>query len=127
LDTSFGGDGKVTTDFSGAADYAGGMVVQSDGKIVVVGLSFQGGTGYDFALARYEGNSSVQSKINDVITGIDGSGLPAGTKSSLNAKLQAALAAQNWLCAHGQPSSPLIWVTLSVRASASCAGMFFPL
>jgi uncharacterized delta-60 repeat protein len=93
LDTSFSGDGKVTDDFSGGTDGAEAVALQSDGKIVVAGYAYQAGTDFDFALARYEGNSSAQGNINDVITGIKGSGLPAGTKTSLNAKLQAALAA----------------------------------
>ena len=37
LDTSFSGDGWVTTDFFGGADYAKAVAVQVDGKIVVAG------------------------------------------------------------------------------------------
>ena len=47
-----GGTGYVTTDFSGNADYATSMVIQSDGKIVVGGYSITG-TGPVFAMARY--------------------------------------------------------------------------
>ncbi|MEU9160943.1 calcium-binding protein [Streptomyces sp. NPDC048424] len=47
LDTSFDGDGRVTTAFA-EADVAGGVQVQSDGKIVAAGSS-----AFDFALARY--------------------------------------------------------------------------
>ena len=54
LDTSFGTDGKVTTDFAGGSDEVTGVAIQGDGQIVVAGCSFQGSpTGYDFALARY--------------------------------------------------------------------------
>jgi Domain of unknown function (DUF5122) beta-propeller len=54
LDTSFGGDGKVTTSFgSGSYDLA----IQSDGKIMVVGNSAASGPSASgssaFALARY--------------------------------------------------------------------------
>ena len=52
LDTSFSGDGWVTTDFFGGADYAKAVAVQDDGKIVVAGYAYNG-TDYDFALARY--------------------------------------------------------------------------
>ncbi len=47
LDSTFGTQGKVTTDFGGD-DRAEGVVLQSDGKVVVVGRSDG-----DFALARY--------------------------------------------------------------------------
>jgi uncharacterized delta-60 repeat protein len=46
-DSTFGTQGRVTTDFGGD-DRAEGVVLQSDGKVVVVGRS-----GGDFALARY--------------------------------------------------------------------------
>lgn len=52
LDRSFGGDGRVRTDF-GAADVAAGMAIQSDGKIVVAGGTFRDFPESDFALARY--------------------------------------------------------------------------
>ncbi len=52
LDGSFGDGGKQTTDFGGH-DFGNAVAVQADGKIVVAGTS--GATGYDFALARYEG------------------------------------------------------------------------
>ena len=48
LDPSFGGDGKVTTDFSGAEDAGVGVAMQADGKIVAAGFSRN-----TFALARY--------------------------------------------------------------------------
>ena len=47
LDTTFGTQGKVTTDFGGD-DRAEGVALQSDGMVVVVGRSDG-----DFALARY--------------------------------------------------------------------------
>src|SRR5262249_45062039 len=37
LDTTFGTGGKVTTDFAGGNDLATGVVLQSDGRIVVAG------------------------------------------------------------------------------------------
>ena len=54
LDTSFGGTGKVTTDFGSRDDYGYSVVLQADGKIVVAGSSYDG-TYNDFAVARYEG------------------------------------------------------------------------
>jgi uncharacterized delta-60 repeat protein len=53
LDTSFGANGRVTTDFTGDHERGYAVALQSDGKIVVAGQSFSGGTSADFALARY--------------------------------------------------------------------------
>ncbi len=52
LDSSFGSGGKVTTPIGSGPDRVGGVGVQSDGKIVVVGFSFNGSSN-DFALVRY--------------------------------------------------------------------------
>ena len=57
LDPAFSGDGMQTTDFGSGADLAGGVALQGDGKIVAVGQS--GAGGYDFALARYRPNGSL--------------------------------------------------------------------
>ena len=48
LDTTFGTGGKVITDFGGYVDVGRGGVLQSDGKIVVAGRTYNG-SGYDFA------------------------------------------------------------------------------
>lgn len=52
LDTTFDGDGQLTTSF-GSDDRANAVVIQPDGAIVVAG-SFDGGAS-DFAIARYSG------------------------------------------------------------------------
>jgi hypothetical protein len=53
LDTSFGGDGRVTTSFSAGDDVGSGIAVQSDDKIVVLGTSDDGSGTSEFAVARY--------------------------------------------------------------------------
>jgi uncharacterized delta-60 repeat protein len=63
LDASFGGDGKVTTDFFGSIDVSEGLAVQSDGKLVTVGSAFNGSY-YDFALARYNEDGSLDSTFD---------------------------------------------------------------
>jgi uncharacterized delta-60 repeat protein len=68
LDTSFGCGGKMTTDFAGngSVDQARAVAVQKDAKIVAAGFSgFSGppGTGYDFALARYDPNGSLDANF----------------------------------------------------------------
>jgi uncharacterized delta-60 repeat protein/uncharacterized repeat protein (TIGR01451 family) len=55
LDSTLGVGGTLTTDFGGF-DYGHAVAIQSDGKIVAVG-----GTDGDFALARYEGDGSLDS------------------------------------------------------------------
>lgn len=54
LDTTFGGgDGIVTTDFFGDDEKATSMKLQSDGKIVVAGYTYDFNLDVNFALARY--------------------------------------------------------------------------
>ena len=56
LDTTFDGDGKVTTNFTAGDDVARGVAIQSDGKIVTAGSA---GNTPDFALARYNTDGSL--------------------------------------------------------------------
>ncbi len=56
LDAAFGGGGKLNVDF-GYADYATGLAIQRDGKIVVVGA--QAGGPSDMAVARLEQNGAL--------------------------------------------------------------------
>ena len=51
-DTTWGMNGMQTTDFHSGGDFAAGMVIQPDGKIVVVGSALNG-LHSDFAIARY--------------------------------------------------------------------------
>jgi hypothetical protein len=59
LDTTFDGDGKVTTGFPGGDDLAGGVALQDDGKIVTAGEAFVSGIGVFFALAQYNPDGSL--------------------------------------------------------------------
>jgi uncharacterized delta-60 repeat protein len=59
LDTSFGGDGKVTTNLSSAGDWANAVAIQEDGKIVAAGRASGGGG--RFALVRYNPNGTLDS------------------------------------------------------------------
>jgi len=60
LDTSFGNGGKLTTDFAGSTDELTALVLQPDGKLVAAGFAFTG-NGWDFALARYDSNGSLDT------------------------------------------------------------------
>ena len=61
LDTSFGGTGKVTTDF-GSDDSAASVAIQADGKIVAAGSSANT-SDFDFALARYDSDGSLDTSF----------------------------------------------------------------
>lgn len=56
MDNSFDSDGRVITDFGPSQDRAKSMVMQTDGKIVVVGISENNSS--DIALVRYNSNGS---------------------------------------------------------------------
>jgi uncharacterized delta-60 repeat protein len=58
LDASFGGDGKVTTDFTPGADANNAIAIQADGKIVASGSA---GSRSRFALARYDPNGTLDA------------------------------------------------------------------
>nr|MDZ8046441.1 DUF4347 domain-containing protein [Nostoc sp. DedQUE02] len=63
LDTSFDGDGKVTTDIgSGTSDIGRSIALQADGKIIVAGVSNN-----NFAVVRYNSNGTLDTDFN--ITG----------------------------------------------------------
>ena len=57
LDTSFDTDGKLTTAIGSGADIAYSVVLQSDGKILVAGSSYNGSNN-DFAIVRYNTDGS---------------------------------------------------------------------
>src|SRR3954462_14688899 len=64
LDPSFDGDGIAITDYNAAstADRGNALAVQSDGKIIVVGSTGDGGnTQDDFLLVRYNTNGSLDT------------------------------------------------------------------
>jgi|GEM_PF-1444474 len=62
LDTSFDTDGKVTTDLGGY-DTGRSITVQSDGKILVGGVTYLNGS-HDFALARYNADGSLDTSFD---------------------------------------------------------------
>jgi uncharacterized delta-60 repeat protein len=66
LDSTFNSTGTVVTDFSGSGsvDVATAVAIDSNGKIVVAGLSDASGIPYDFALARYNPDGTLDSAFN---------------------------------------------------------------
>jgi uncharacterized delta-60 repeat protein len=88
LDTSFNGTGKLLTDIdSHSADFANGVLVQADGKIVVSGVTDPSDAGYGmegfgypqvFTMVRYNADGSLDTSFNGagkVVT-------PLGTSAS---------------------------------------------
>lgn len=63
-DTSFDGDGEITTDFGGSSERAFALTVQPDGRLVVAGQSYNSQNGGDFALARYNSNGSLDTSFD---------------------------------------------------------------
>jgi uncharacterized delta-60 repeat protein len=75
LDTTFDSDGKVTTAIGASDNEAYSVAIQSDGKIVAAGSS-KNGSNYDFALARYNTDGTLDTNFGTggkVITAIGSS------------------------------------------------------
>jgi len=65
LDLPFGNGGIVTTDFGSMADYCFSVAMQSDGKIVAAGHSFNG-FDFDVALVRYNNDGSLDNSFGSL-------------------------------------------------------------
>jgi uncharacterized delta-60 repeat protein len=67
IDPAFSADGIVTQDFgTGGADNDGAeaVAVQADGKIVVAGFAQRGTTDFDFLVARYNRDGTLDTTFN---------------------------------------------------------------
>ncbi|MBK8092785.1 MAG: choice-of-anchor D domain-containing protein [Verrucomicrobiaceae bacterium] len=84
LDTSFDTDGKVTTTFGTSTDWAYGLDIQSDGKILTTGIT-RNGTNYDIALARHTTTGALDTTLDS-----DGKAtFPIGTGSDYGRAIKA--------------------------------------
>ena len=97
LDTSFGVNGRVTTDFDGREDFAAAVALQADGKIVVAGSSTVSlGFGTYLALARYDTEGGLDADfggggtvlVTTPFHGTDNS--PAGVAIQSDGKIMVA-------------------------------------
>ncbi|MCA9121898.1 MAG: hypothetical protein H6822_11525 [Planctomycetaceae bacterium] len=89
LDTTFSGDGKVTTDFGGTTDRGyWGAGIDPLGNLVVAGYSTQGSTSHDFALSRYTSSGNLDTSFGNagIVTTDFGAGNP---DFGLNMAIQA--------------------------------------
>jgi uncharacterized delta-60 repeat protein len=65
LDTSFDSDGKVTTEFGfSSTDEGYAVAIQPNGQIVVAGYTDAVNGAWDFALARYNADGSLDTTFN---------------------------------------------------------------
>jgi uncharacterized delta-60 repeat protein len=91
LDTSFGDDGKATTNFTKWLDSARAIVVQQDGRIVAAGRA--GSASRWFALARYGSDGTLDPTFGGdgkVITNLtDGTDQANGVAIQSNGKIVA--------------------------------------
>lgn len=62
LDDSFGNLGRATTDIAGNEDWARGVTIQTDGKIVAAGYSVIN-SGKHFSLARFNDDGSIDESF----------------------------------------------------------------
>ncbi|MBC7748982.1 MAG: T9SS type A sorting domain-containing protein, partial [Methylotenera sp.] len=77
LDTTFGTDGTVITDFGFGYNYVTAIALQSDGKVIVAGTSYNN----QFAMARYTSDGELDTTFDGdgkVITSL-GTGLKSYT------------------------------------------------
>lgn len=93
LDLTFGKEGKVRTDFLGAStDWALGVALQADGKMVAVGTAIDN-TAAQFAVARYNRDGSLDATFGDggkVLTLFRGSDLATAVAVQRNGKIVVA-------------------------------------
>lgn len=76
IDPTFGTNGVVITNPGGTANVANACVLQPDGKIITVGWVRNAGPGYDWAIARYNSNGTLDTSFGTngiTITSLGGS------------------------------------------------------
>jgi len=61
LDTTFGNGGRVLSNLFGIDNLIHCLAIQTDGKIVAAGTVHTGGNGYDFGVARYNPDGTLDS------------------------------------------------------------------
>jgi uncharacterized delta-60 repeat protein len=98
LDPTFGNSGLVTTSFdTGVYSEIDGLALQSDGKIVAVGLSYDGTNG-QFALARYDPDGTLDPTFGSggMVTTDFGSGVDEAYAVVIRNNGKVVVAGQAW-------------------------------
>jgi uncharacterized delta-60 repeat protein len=83
IDSNFGNNGQIITPFGTNDDRAFAVALQTDGKIVVAGYSYEWSIGFHIALARYNYNGSLDSTF-----GIGGKVLTIGLYNATSLAIQ---------------------------------------
>jgi uncharacterized delta-60 repeat protein len=86
LDQSFNIDGIITTSIGPIGDFSTTVLLQPDGKYVVVGYSEKSGGTSDFAVTRYNVNGSLDNSFNS--NGIVTTSLGSGRDEAYAATIQ---------------------------------------
>lgn len=109
LDTSFNSVGMVITDIgTGSTDYAFGVAVQTDGKIVVAGSSDAGGS-VDFAVIRYNADGSLDTSFNSTGKVLTDIGTASGdTLSSVRIQSDGKLVVTGYSDVNGADDSVVV-------------------
>jgi uncharacterized delta-60 repeat protein len=96
MDNTFDSDGKVTTAI-GSGDAGRSVVIQSDGKIVVAGESYNG-SDYDFALVRYNTDGSLDNSFDNdgKVTTAIGSSDDVGYSVAIQSDEKIIVAGSSW-------------------------------
>jgi uncharacterized delta-60 repeat protein len=99
LDSAFGTNGKVTTDIgTNQTDVGYAVALQTDGKIIVAGLSWASGT-QTFAVVRYTSTGDLDSTFGTggrVTTGFDNNGADAAYAIHIQADGKITVAGVSW-------------------------------
>ncbi|NJL60539.1 MAG: DUF5050 domain-containing protein [Methylacidiphilales bacterium] len=64
-DTSFGVNGITSTDMGTAYDYSKAIAIQADGKFAIAGFVWNSTSSYDFAVARYNSDGSLDTSFGN--------------------------------------------------------------
>src|SRR5215471_223480 len=89
LDKTFSGDGRVITGFGYGDDFGNSVAIQGDGKIVVAGNA-SNSKNYDFGLARYNTNGTLDNTFSGngkVVTDFGGYEGATGVAIQSNGKI----------------------------------------
>jgi uncharacterized delta-60 repeat protein len=78
LDDTFSGDGRATALVAGKSTDGWDLAVQDDGKVVIVGTVRMNATDWDFALARYKPNGTLDPTFGNGDDGTVRTGWTAG-------------------------------------------------
>ncbi|RLJ65139.1 DUF4347 domain-containing protein [Sulfurisoma sediminicola] len=103
LDSTFDGDGMLTTAIGGGDDYGYGLTVQPDGRILVAGQSWNGSTYTDFALVRYNADGSLDTTFSGdgMLTTAVGWADDGGYDVTLQADGRILVAGAGWVGSNG--------------------------